>query len=181
VLRLDGDIVKLECHFADKTLCDYTTLSHRWASPQSQPLTLKESNLEEYQCGIAFRDLPPIFQEAIRLTRLLGSKHLWIDSLCIIQDSPADWQYEASKMASVYGNALCNLACVLPPDRASGASQHEIRGATYHACCAQQPEIHAECLLRAPNCSTPEIVVMATLNFNEIVLMNGHHPLEHGM
>ena len=35
---------------------------------------------------------------------------LWIDSLCIIQDSRDDWQREAPMMCDVYQNALLNIS-----------------------------------------------------------------------
>ncbi|ORY58112.1 uncharacterized protein BCR38DRAFT_448054 [Pseudomassariella vexata] len=38
----------------------------------------------------------------ITVTRTLKLSYLWIDSLCIIQDSPSDWEKEASLMGSVY-------------------------------------------------------------------------------
>lgn len=44
------------------------------------------------------------------MTRHLGFKHLWIDSLCIIQDSHDDWLREAPQMGDVYRNAICNIA-----------------------------------------------------------------------
>lgn len=34
----------------------------------------------------------------------------WIDSLCIIQDSTEDWEKEAGRMASVYGETHINIA-----------------------------------------------------------------------
>ncbi|KAF8850260.1 hypothetical protein BDZ45DRAFT_731673 [Acephala macrosclerotiorum] len=36
--------------------------------------------------------------------------YLWIDSLCIIQDSEEDWQVEAGKMSAVYRNATFTIA-----------------------------------------------------------------------
>jgi hypothetical protein len=35
---------------------------------------------------------------------------LWIDSLCIIQDSREDWQREAPMMCDVYQNAFLNIS-----------------------------------------------------------------------
>jgi hypothetical protein len=88
-----------------------------WGSEPGNQLVLKEENLSQYQDGIPLEILPAIYKEAVDLGRLLGYQYLWIDSLCIIQDSPSNWETEASKMASTYGNALCNLACIFPPDR----------------------------------------------------------------
>jgi hypothetical protein len=116
ILEIDGDRLKLRNHDITQEQYTYLTLSHMWGSDPAHQLVLKEANLTQYQGGIPFETLPAIYKEAVTMTRLLGYKYLWIDSLCIIQDSPSDWESEASRMASTYGNALCNLACILPPD-----------------------------------------------------------------
>lgn len=49
-----------------------------------------------------FGKLPLTFRHAITVTLLLGIKYLWIDSLCIIQDSTSDWEAESAKMGDYY-------------------------------------------------------------------------------
>ncbi|KAM5342160.1 hypothetical protein ACJ41O_015191 [Fusarium nematophilum] len=44
------------------------------------------------------------------MTSRLGYRYIWIDSLCIIQDSAEDWASEAARMATVYMNAEITLA-----------------------------------------------------------------------
>ena len=39
-------------------------------------------------------------------------RYLWIDSLCIVQDDERDWEFQASRMASIYSCSLCIL-CAL--------------------------------------------------------------------
>lgn len=39
------------------------------------------------------------------VSKYLGYRYLWIDSLCIIQDDHQDWQRESGRMADVYSNA----------------------------------------------------------------------------
>lgn len=60
--------------------------------------------------NIPFSDLPPLFQDAVIITRQLGLRYLWIDSLCIIQDSLRDWETEATKMASIYQNSYVTIS-----------------------------------------------------------------------
>lgn len=43
------------------------------------------------------------------MTRKIGQRYIWIDALCIIQDSASDWEVEASRMASVYQNSFLTL------------------------------------------------------------------------
>ena len=85
----------------------YISLSHRWQL-QVMP-TLITSNLELCKERIDVTDFPPVFGDAVEISKWLGVKHIWIDALCIIQDDKEDWRKEAAKMGRVYENAICNL------------------------------------------------------------------------
>ena len=54
------------------------------------------------------------------VTAQAGVEHLWIDSLCIIQDCDEDWQSESVKMGEIYRNGICNLASTGFVDGSSG-------------------------------------------------------------
>jgi hypothetical protein len=54
--------------------------------------------------------LPKTFYDAITATREIGERYIWIDSLCIIQDDPNDWQKESALMGLVYSRSYCNLS-----------------------------------------------------------------------
>jgi hypothetical protein len=54
-------------------------------------------------------NLPTTFKEAISACVELKYQYLWIDSLCIIQDNPADWQEQAAEMNMVYEKAVLSL------------------------------------------------------------------------
>lgn len=69
------------------------TLSHCWGAEEEWPQRLLKENYGSMRAEMA--DLPRTFREAIQITRLLQVRYLWIDSLCIIQDVPADWEVEA--------------------------------------------------------------------------------------
>jgi hypothetical protein len=86
----------------------YFALSHRW--DKNQQLILTRKTMESFEKIILFKSLPKTYQDAIKLTRNLGYRYLWIDSMCIIQDDPEDWVQESAKMASVYHNACCTIA-----------------------------------------------------------------------
>ncbi|RSM14870.1 hypothetical protein CEP52_000969 [Fusarium oligoseptatum] len=66
--------------------------------------------MDQLKREIQLIELPKCFQEAVIATRRLGGQYLWIDSLCIIQDSPHDWAIESEQMHRVYSNGICNLA-----------------------------------------------------------------------
>jgi hypothetical protein len=101
---------------------EYFTLSHCWGG--KLPIKLTRSCLGELQSGIEFATLPRTFQEAIYITRIFKSRYLWIDALCIIQDSEQDWFHESSIMGQVYANSRLNLAATASSDSQGGLRRH---------------------------------------------------------
>lgn len=95
----------------------YAALSHCWGG--STPTKTITATVKEYTTSLP-ADLPKTFLDAIKVTRVLGIPYLWIDSLCIIQDSAEDWQHEASRMAQVYANAYVTIFADAAPDSTSG-------------------------------------------------------------
>ncbi|KAJ4245015.1 hypothetical protein NW762_014221 [Fusarium torreyae] len=80
-------------------------------------------NLDDMKAGLALDDLPPAYLDAIALTRELGVRYIWIDALCIIQDSQVDWERECSSMADTYANAYLTIAAA----SSSSVTQHFLR------------------------------------------------------
>ncbi|OAL46357.1 HET-domain-containing protein [Pyrenochaeta sp. DS3sAY3a] len=66
-------------------------------------------NVDQHLKFIDIADLPATFQDAVLITQKLGHQYLWIDSLCIIQDSPEDWWIESSRMNYIYQNAKLTI------------------------------------------------------------------------
>ena len=86
----------------------YICLSHCWGKSRKKCLTTK-GNLEANKASIPVDQLLPSMQDAIAVTRKFGVRYLWIDSLCIVQDSVEDWSHEAAQMASIYENAFLTI------------------------------------------------------------------------
>ncbi|KAH8757865.1 heterokaryon incompatibility protein-domain-containing protein [Diaporthe sp. PMI_573] len=95
----------------------YIALSHRWQDGTPQTT---EANLDERRNGIELASLPRVYREAVRITRALGIRYLWIDSLCIIQGGSQDWGAEAGRMEEVFASAYCTIA-ISPPTAAGRA------------------------------------------------------------
>jgi hypothetical protein len=72
-------------------------------------MKLTYTRYNEFLTGIELQSLPSTFKDAITLTRYLGIDYLWIDSLCIIQDSQPDWQRESYRMSDVYQGSFLNI------------------------------------------------------------------------
>jgi hypothetical protein len=86
----------------------YCTLSHCWG--RGQFLNLTTETIDELERGIPVSSLSRTFQDAIVVTKELGVRYLWIDALCIIQDSSEDWENEAARMSEIYAKSYCNIA-----------------------------------------------------------------------
>ncbi|KAF8848133.1 HET-domain-containing protein, partial [Acephala macrosclerotiorum] len=97
----------------------YFTLSHCWGKTP-MPERLLENNLQSRFALVNYDKLPRNFQDSIRIVRGLGGRYIWIDSLCIIQDSTEDWQHESALMGEVYLNGYCNLSAVASLDSSIG-------------------------------------------------------------
>ncbi|KAK3356628.1 heterokaryon incompatibility protein-domain-containing protein [Lasiosphaeria hispida] len=88
----------------------YGALSHRW-SAETEAVKLTRASLGGRKTdGILMSALPPLMQDSITVLRELGIEYVWIDSLCIVQDSLEDWRVEAAMMAQVYSNAELTVA-----------------------------------------------------------------------
>jgi hypothetical protein len=72
-------------------------------------LATKLGNIEKHKQSIPLDALPLTIRDAVIVTRELGLRYLWVDSLCIIQDSNTDWLQEAATMHEVYRNAAVTI------------------------------------------------------------------------
>ncbi|KAF2452176.1 HET-domain-containing protein [Karstenula rhodostoma CBS 690.94] len=119
----DGDIWRL-CEYPQlvgDTLPPprYVTLSYMWG--QHQQLLLLKSNIAQFRRGLPISTtLPNTFRDFVCVARRLSVEYLWIDALCIIQDSPQDWTTESMRMRSVYANAYCTIAASWGTDPTKG-------------------------------------------------------------
>lgn len=64
-------------------------------------MQLTSHSITEFKQNISFDSLPKTFQDAVIICTTLDINYIWIDSLCILQDSPEDWAMQGSKMVQV--------------------------------------------------------------------------------
>jgi hypothetical protein len=102
-----GDQVRL--HIASPgELRDYVALSYCWGGPQ--PVLLTIENLKGMTASIPVDSLPQTIKDAIKVTRGLGIRFLWIDALCIIQEGDDnDKLREIGRMGKLYKNATVTI------------------------------------------------------------------------
>ncbi|RYP86361.1 hypothetical protein DL769_000745 [Monosporascus sp. CRB-8-3] len=99
----------------------YATLSHCWGKgPAEEKLRL----LKETECalrdGMPVAALPLLFRHAFEVISRLGIRYLWIDRLCIVQNSDDDWTAEAATMQTVYRNGFLNIGALGARDDGDG-------------------------------------------------------------
>lgn len=98
----------------------YTALSHCWGPKEKHSITTTTKNIDNHRQSISFKVLSRTLQDAVTITRNLGLKYLWIDSLCIIQDCKEDWEREAPTMGSVYEEAYLTICATGAADGTEG-------------------------------------------------------------
>lgn len=97
---------------------NYVALSHSWGI---NPIIRTTSvNIEDHKHQLPLSRLPKTFRDAIAITRAMGIRFLWIDSLCIIQDDPVDWERECPRMSQVYSSAFFTIAASASVDSTGG-------------------------------------------------------------
>ncbi|KAJ8113563.1 hypothetical protein OPT61_g4331 [Boeremia exigua] len=97
----------------------YACLSHCWG-PQGVAIKLNRHTLDTFKCGYNSLELPKTFQDAVQVCERLNIPNLWIDALCILQDSSEDWAEAAATMADIYENAVLTIAATKSKDSNGG-------------------------------------------------------------
>lgn len=114
---VDGDsMIRLRVTSAEET-GEWVALSHRWGSRHFSTTT---ETLQAHLDGMDLNSLPNTFKDAVAVTRALGRRYLWIDSLCVIQGPGGDFVKEAKRMEEVYSGAYCVIAASCAEDHHSG-------------------------------------------------------------
>ena len=93
----------------DSQRANYIALSHCWGKSKNI-LTTTTQTLGQHLAGIDWDCLPKTFRDALTVTAELNINYLWIDSLCILQDDPRDWEIESAKMGDIYSKSYLTIA-----------------------------------------------------------------------
>lgn len=104
----------------------YACLSYCWGQ-ERQPVVLANNTLSSLCQGIPLGTLLQTIQDAITTTRRLGLRYLWVDSLCIIQDSAEDKAVEISRMDEIYRQGFVTISAASGGDYKSGFLQKRAR------------------------------------------------------
>ncbi|KAL0938107.1 uncharacterized protein CTRU02_207838 [Colletotrichum truncatum] len=100
----------------------YVALSYVWGADETAYTTLAENvMLHRMHGGLedVLHRLPKAIQDAMDLVRRLGFRYMWIDRLCIVQNSSRSWKLNAFNMDLIYGNAALTI-CAADGDASCG-------------------------------------------------------------
>ncbi|KAH3946152.1 hypothetical protein HBH53_137590 [Parastagonospora nodorum] len=146
LLEIKRDTLLLIEHVQDLPSTKYACLSHCWGSGEGVVKTFAKNLQAHLSIGVELDSLPLTFKDAVDTCRRLCIDYLWIDSLCIIQDSDEDWRFQAALMADVYENARVTIAAAAAHDPGKGCFQK-----THRSCLGQPlPEYPGVCIRCMP-------------------------------
>lgn len=93
---------------SDDEHADYACLTYCWGGAQQYSTT--SETLERNIQGLRLDSLSRTIQDAVKVTRMLKIRYLWVDSLCIIQDDLADKSQQLEGMGLIYKNSTVTIA-----------------------------------------------------------------------
>lgn len=101
------------------TFVRYCALSYVWGPASHVCLNSNSKRQLEIHGGIDhMEDLPQTIKDSMALCRDIGCRYLWVDSLCILQDSKEDRHSQIHAMADIYSRANVTIIA------ASGENAH---------------------------------------------------------
>lgn len=97
----------------------YVALSYVWGGKQRT--TLQTSNYADLHIpGSLVGRVSQTVEDALYLADALDVRYLWVDALCIIQDSEDDKAAQLSSMGKVYANSLFTIVAAAGADSEAG-------------------------------------------------------------
>ncbi|KIJ64602.1 hypothetical protein HYDPIDRAFT_28536 [Hydnomerulius pinastri MD-312] len=90
--------------------CDYIALSYVWGGVV-QP---------SYKAGDILPAVPATIEDAMVVTRSLGKRYLWVDSLCIDQANLEEKLVQIGLMSAIYSGAWATIICMSGQSAQSG-------------------------------------------------------------
>ena len=137
----------------------YIALSHVWGKGEPYMTKLSNVMLHRTHGGLDrnLEELPRVFHDAFNLVCCLGVRYIWIDSLCIVQDSSRSFGLNSRVMDLIYGNALLTICAADGVDSSTGLRAMHPKEHEAH-------QITADCApgVRLMVTHPPEIVIKAS-------------------
>jgi hypothetical protein len=101
---------------------EYLTLSYCWG--RAGNFTTSKANYCNLLKELPMTRLAQTLVDAIAVTKALGQRYLWIDAICIIQDSAEDVVQEIAVMDQIYQNSTLTIAAANGDSAQAGLFAH---------------------------------------------------------
>ncbi|KAI0723615.1 HET-domain-containing protein [Earliella scabrosa] len=112
------DPKKPKLHIGEGDKAPYLALSY--VRGKTQSLTTTTDNLSAHLAGIDTAQLPRTIRDAIETAHAYGVRYLWVDSLCILQDSEEDRAREIAHMGAIFRDAYFTIVAASAQDASEG-------------------------------------------------------------
>ncbi|KAK0612000.1 heterokaryon incompatibility protein-domain-containing protein [Immersiella caudata] len=101
LIEIVGDMVFLrQSETLSQPKPQYAALTYCWGGGTTLQMTA--ATIAQHEAGIPVKKLPATLRDAVLVTKRLGIDFIWIDALCILQDSQQDWEAECLRMGDYY-------------------------------------------------------------------------------
>ncbi|KAI1662792.1 HET-domain-containing protein [Daldinia decipiens] len=85
----------------------YAALSYVWG--EEQPHQTTAARLPSYLQQIDTKYIPATIKDAIKVTRALGLRYLWVDAFCIVQDSKEDKARNIAQIRNIFRHSYITI------------------------------------------------------------------------
>ena len=109
--------------------CRYLALSYVWGSARQYKLSEDNQEMFRRKDSLKSKYLTTTIRDSIELTDKLGERYLWVDALCIVQDSNAIRQQTLQDMDRIYADSLLTIVagtCSSANDVLPGVTQERV-------------------------------------------------------
>lgn len=96
-------------------MIEYATLSHCWLNSDPRVPRLLTSNIEQWKQGYTLSSLPAAVRDAARVAHLNDIHFLFIDSLCILQDSEEDFKEQFPMVGYYFRDSILSIVAAASP------------------------------------------------------------------
>jgi hypothetical protein len=132
----------------------FVALSYVWGASQTTKLDTQNEESLAVEGAFNTHILPRTIYEAVLLTKQLEIDYLWVDALCILQDSDADKAAQISMMDTIYNAAYVTIIAASGKD-----SDGSLPGLKPGSRCLEQEEI----VIQNPASRQPGFSLLTTL------------------
>ncbi|KAI0515083.1 heterokaryon incompatibility protein-domain-containing protein [Xylaria bambusicola] len=102
----------------------YAAVSYVWGTTSNPLHSTRKANISHRRKSGGLADvinsLPVALKQSIDLVHAMGIRFIWIDSLCIVQDSGRNFSLNAKAMHSIYGNSTITICAAEGKDATTG-------------------------------------------------------------